>query len=76
MFAFGGGSRLGKENRLQDTFRNTFGTGIQKDSFKITPTLYILGRTLAFTRERKSSWCSLRAEIRDRILCKIPIYMC
>lgn len=37
MFAFGGGSRLGEENRLQDTFRNTFGTGIQEDSFKKNP---------------------------------------
>lgn len=48
----------------------------KKIPLKITPTLYVLGRTLAFTRERKSSWCSLRAEIWDHILCKIPIYMC
>lgn len=37
IFAFGGGSRLDKENRLQDTFRNTFDTGMQKDSFKNNP---------------------------------------
>lgn len=28
---------MGKEKRLQDTFRNTFGTGMQKDSFKSYP---------------------------------------
>lgn len=28
---------MDKENRLQDTFRNTFDTGVQKDSFKNNP---------------------------------------
>jgi len=37
MFAFGGGSKLGKEDRLQDTFRNTFGNGVQDNSFEKNP---------------------------------------
>lgn len=37
IFAFGEGSRLAKENRLQDTIRNIFDTGMQKDSFKNNP---------------------------------------